>query len=180
MCCRARTPKHFQACANMIIKKKSAKKIVTTTKSNNLQCFHICCFFVAIRCRNKKILSKYCSTIKENFLFQKNFSKSLSNVSSDPGHMGVNLDMNYVFTSILCYVGRLFHINTCGGNIDQRVLIGILLAVRWISFIIYTQYFLICLKQKPFIENYSFSIVEKTMSSYVLKVHQRSSDSFKK
>ena len=37
--------------------------------------------FVVFCCRNKKMLPKCCSTIKESFLFRKVFSKSLSNVS---------------------------------------------------------------------------------------------------
>ena len=88
MCCRARTPKNFQVRANMMIKKKSVKKFVATTKSNNPHFFTFVVFFVAIGCSNKKILPECCPTKKENFLFKKIFSKILSNVSSDPCHRG--------------------------------------------------------------------------------------------
>ena len=91
MCCRARTPKNFQVHANMMIKKKSVKTFfVATTKSNNPHFPHICCFFVAIGCSNKRYVAKMLSQQKrKTFLFRKFFSKILSNVSSDLCHRGV-------------------------------------------------------------------------------------------
>ena len=91
MCCRARTPKNFQVRANMMIKKKSVKKICCYDQKQQPPFFHICCFFVAIGCSNKKMLPECCPTKKENILFRKFFSKILSNVSSDPCHRGGGL-----------------------------------------------------------------------------------------
>ena len=86
MCCRARTPKNFQVRANMMIKKKSVKKICCYDQKQQPPIFSLLLVFVVICCRNKKMLLKCCPTIKEHFLFRKFFSKSLSNVSTDPGH----------------------------------------------------------------------------------------------
>ena len=88
--------KKFQVRANIMIKKKSVKKFVATTKSNNIHFSHLL-FFVAIGCSNKKRLPKCCPTIKKTFLFRNFFSKSLSNVSRDFGHRGANFGTYYVF-----------------------------------------------------------------------------------
>ena len=59
------------------------------------------CVFLLVFVAATKMLSKCCPAIKENFLFRKFFSKSLSNVSSDSGHKegGGNFEMNHVFAS---------------------------------------------------------------------------------
>ena len=86
MCCRARTPKNFQVRSNMMIKKKCVKNNCCYDQKQQPPFFHICCYFVAIGCSNKKMLPECCPTKKENILFRKFFSKILSNVSSDPCH----------------------------------------------------------------------------------------------
>ena len=78
MCCRAQTPKIFQVRANMMINKKSVKQFFLLRPNATTSIFFT---FVVFCCRNKKMLLKYCPTIKEHFLFRKLFSKSISNVS---------------------------------------------------------------------------------------------------
>ena len=86
MFCRARTPNFFQVRANMMIKKKSVKTFCCYDQNQQLLIFSLLLFFVGICCRNKKMLPKCCPRMKKYFLLRKFFSKSLSNVSSDPGH----------------------------------------------------------------------------------------------
>ena len=80
-CSRARTRRNFQVRANTMIKKKSIKKFCCYDQKQQLSFFHICCFFVAICCHNKKMLPKCCPTLNKHFLLKKNFSKSVSNVA---------------------------------------------------------------------------------------------------
>ena len=86
MFCRARTPNFFQVRANMMIKKKSVKTFCCYDQNQQPLIFSLLLFFVGICCRNKKMLPKCCPRMKKTFLFRKFSSKSLSNVSSDPGH----------------------------------------------------------------------------------------------
>ena len=86
MCCRSRTPKFFQVRANMIIKKKSVKTFCCYDQNQQPLIFSLLLFLVGICCRNKKMLPKCCPRMKKYFLLKNFFSKSLSNVSSDPGH----------------------------------------------------------------------------------------------
>ena len=73
-------------------------------------------FFVAICCRNNKMLPKCCPTIKKHFLFKKIFSKSISDVSKYKKVTlvlrGGNADTTYVFASYMVYTSS-FNISSC-------------------------------------------------------------------
>ena len=80
-CSRARTRRNFQVRANTMIKKKSIKNFCCYNQKQQTPIFSHLLFFVAICCRNKKMLPKCCSTLNKHFLLRKVFSKSVSNVS---------------------------------------------------------------------------------------------------
>jgi len=65
----------------MMIKKKSVKKICCYDQKQQNPIFSHLLFFVAICCRNKKMLPKCCPTLNKHFLLRKFFSKSVSHVS---------------------------------------------------------------------------------------------------
>ena len=99
----ARTRKIFQVRANMMIKKKSIIKFCCYDQKQQLSFFSHLLFFVAICCRNKKMLPKCCPTLNKHFLLRKFFSKSVSNVSKSKNVTlvtgGGNFDTTYVFAS---------------------------------------------------------------------------------
>ena len=78
---RARTRRNFQVRANTMIKKKSIKKFCCYDQKQQISIFSHLLFFVAICCRNKKMLPKCCPTLNKHFLLRKFFSESVSNVS---------------------------------------------------------------------------------------------------
>ena len=100
-------------------KEKIYHKILLLRPKATIVIFSHLLFFVAICCRNKKMLPKYCPTIKERFLFKKVFSKSISNVSKYEKVTlvtgGGNSGMSYVFASYTLIVKM---------NIPPKVLIG--------------------------------------------------------
>ena len=76
-------------------------------------------FLIFVVCRwyllqQQKMLPKCCPTIKKTFLFRTFFSKSLSNVSTDPGHRCytfltkiVHTKKIFTFSTLRCFSSKL-------------------------------------------------------------------------
>ena len=99
----ARTRQIFCMLSRNVLKYSDFIFYVATTKSNNPQCFHICCFCCYLLPQQKNVV-KMLPNNKGKFLFRKLFSKSLSNVSKYKKvtlvtGRGGNTGTTYVFAS---------------------------------------------------------------------------------